>query len=86
MFNIAFAMGGPQDILIIGALVLLLFGGSKLAGFGKGAGDALREFKKATRDDETSSSVTTTATASPITPAVVPVAPTVTTQETGRDS
>ena len=84
MFNIAFAMGGPQDILIIGALVLLLFGGSKLAGFGKGAGDALREFKKATRDDETPSTVTPAI--APVVAPVATIAPNTTTQGTGQDS
>lgn len=35
--------------LIILAIAVLIFGGSKLAGLGKGAGKAVREFKEETR-------------------------------------
>jgi len=42
--------GNPVEIAIIGGIVLLLFGGSKLAGFGKSLGEGLKEFKKATKD------------------------------------
>lgn len=52
MFPIAFGFGGPQDIAIIGIVVVLLFGGSKLAGFGKSLGDGIKEFKKATKDED----------------------------------
>ena len=52
MFPIAFALGGPTDIAIIAVVVVLLFGGSKLAGFGKSMGDGIKEFKKATREDD----------------------------------
>ena len=44
--------GNPTEIAIIGGLVLLLFGGSKLAGFGKSLGEGIKEFKKATNDDD----------------------------------
>lgn len=40
---------GPSELLIILAIVLLLFGGSRLAGLGKSSGRALREFKEETR-------------------------------------
>lgn len=40
---------GPAELLIILAVVLLLFGGSRLAGLGKSSGRALREFKDETR-------------------------------------
>lgn len=36
---------GPQELLIILAIALLLFGGSRLAGLGKGVGRSIREFK-----------------------------------------
>lgn len=36
---------GPWELLIILAVVLLLFGGSRLAGLGKGVGRSIREFK-----------------------------------------
>lgn len=40
---------GPQELLIILAVVLLLFGGSRLAGLGKSTGRALKEFKEETK-------------------------------------
>ncbi len=46
-----FGFTNPVELAIIAGVVLVLFGGSKLAGFGKSAGEALREFKKATHDD-----------------------------------
>ena len=51
MFPIAI-LGAPQDIAIIAVVVILLFGGSKLAGFGKSMGEGIKEFKKATRDED----------------------------------
>ena len=47
MLPLAFGFGGPQDLVIIAIVVLLLFGGSKLAGFGKSLGEGIKEFKKA---------------------------------------
>ncbi|NLT30788.1 MAG: twin-arginine translocase TatA/TatE family subunit [Propionibacterium sp.] len=44
------------ELLIILAVALLIFGGTKLAGLGRGAGRAIREFKEETRglnSDET---------------------------------
>lgn len=40
---------GAPELLIILAVVLLLFGGSRLAGLGKNSGRAIREFKEETR-------------------------------------
>jgi sec-independent protein translocase protein TatA len=40
---------GVPELLIILAVVLLLFGGSRLAGLGKSSGRALREFKEETK-------------------------------------
>ena len=57
MLPLAFGFGGPQDIVIIGGVVLLLFGGSKLAGFGKSLGEGIKEFKKADHDEEVNSAV-----------------------------
>lgn len=42
-------MPGPIELLIILAVVLLLFGGSRLAGLGRSSGRAIREFKEETR-------------------------------------
>ena len=52
MLPLAFGFGGPQDMVIIAVVVLLLFGGSKLAGFGKSLGEGIKEFKNATTDDD----------------------------------
>ena len=52
MLPLAFGFGNPTEIAIIGGVVLLLFGGSKLAGFGKSLGEGIKEFKKATNDDD----------------------------------
>ena len=43
-----FGLGVPE-LLIILAVVLLLFGGSRLAGLGKSNGRALKEFKEETK-------------------------------------
>jgi sec-independent protein translocase protein TatA len=40
---------GPTELLIILAIVLLLFGGARLAGLGKSTGRAIKEFKEETR-------------------------------------
>ena len=41
---------GVPELLIILAVVLLLFGGARLAGLGKSTGRALKEFKEETKD------------------------------------
>lgn len=43
---------GPSELLIILAVVLVLFGGSRLAGLGKSAGRAIKEFKEETESDD----------------------------------
>lgn len=63
MFPIAFFTGSPVEWGIILVIVLVLFGGSKLAGLGKSMGEGIKEFKKATQDDDTT----------PVPPAAVPV-------------
>ena len=40
---------GVPELLIILAVVLLLFGGARLAGLGKSTGRAMREFKEETK-------------------------------------
>ena len=49
---------GTTELLLLLALALLIFGGSKLSGLGKALGTSIREFKKET------SSVTETETSS----------------------
>ncbi len=46
MFNIGFA-----EILLILLIILILFGPSKLPELAKGMGNAIKEFKKAMRED-----------------------------------
>jgi sec-independent protein translocase protein TatA len=73
-----FGLGVPE-LLIILAVVLLLFGGSRLAGLGKSTGRALKEFKEETKglkgdqaaNDEITGTTTTTTqppTSQPATP------------------
>lgn len=52
MLPLAFGLGGPWDIAIVGGVLLVLFGGSKLGGFFKGLGEGVTEFKKATKDED----------------------------------
>ncbi len=43
---------GPQEIIVIFIIVLLLFGGRKIPELMKGLGKGMKEFKKATKEDE----------------------------------
>ena len=43
---------GMQELLIILIIVLVLFGGSRLPEIGKGIGQAIRNFKKATAEPD----------------------------------
>ncbi len=49
---IFFGMVGPWQWIIIGLAILLLFGGKKLPELMKGLGGGIKEFKKATKEDE----------------------------------
>lgn len=49
MAPLAFDLGS-SELLIILVIALVLFGGSRLAGLGKSAGRAIREFKDETRN------------------------------------
>lgn len=40
---------GGWEWVILAVVALVLFGGTKLAGFGKSAGQAIREFKEETK-------------------------------------
>jgi sec-independent protein translocase protein TatA len=55
LFNFTFLgmIGGPQVILII-AVVLLLVGGRKIPELMKGLGSGIKEFKNATKEGEQS--------------------------------
>jgi len=43
---------GTTEIIVIAVVLLLLFGGKKLPEFAKGVGDAIKEFRKAAKDDK----------------------------------
>ena len=44
---------GAPELIIIAIVILVLFGGAKLAGLGKSTGRALREFKEETKSLKT---------------------------------
>ncbi|PQV64032.1 sec-independent protein translocase protein TatA [Abditibacterium utsteinense] len=46
-----FGLGTPE-LLIVLVLVMLLFGANKVPQLMKGLGDGMKEFKKATKDDD----------------------------------
>ncbi len=43
---------GITEILIIALIIILLFGGKKIPEFFKGVAEAIREFKKSTKEKE----------------------------------
>ncbi len=43
---------GSSELLLILAVLLLLFGGSKLPSLARGLGQSVKEFKKASRDED----------------------------------
>lgn len=45
------AMPGPWQIIVIVALILLLFGGKKIPELMKGLGTGIKEFKDATKEE-----------------------------------
>jgi len=49
-------MVGPWQIVLVIAVILLLFGGRKIPELMKGIGQGMKEFKNATKGDETADS------------------------------
>ena len=47
---------GPQQIILVLVIVLLLFGGKKIPELMRGLGKGIKEFKSATDDDESTKS------------------------------
>jgi sec-independent protein translocase protein TatA len=43
---------GAPELIIIGLIVVLLFGVGKLSGLGKDLGSSVKEFRKAVKDDD----------------------------------
>lgn len=50
----------PQDWLIIGLIVLVLFGGTKIPQLARGFGEGIREFKKSMNGEETTTPASST--------------------------
>ena len=46
-------MFGTQDIILLGVIVVVLFGATKLPQLGKGLGQAIGNFKRAVNEPET---------------------------------
>ena len=55
MILINFILGamGPWQVVLIIAAILLLFGGRKIPELVKGLGGGIKEFKKASKEDDT---------------------------------
>lgn len=43
---------GAPELIIIGLIIVLLFGVGKLSGLGKDLGSSVKEFRKAVKDDD----------------------------------
>jgi sec-independent protein translocase protein TatA len=52
--NIFLGMVGPWQWIIIGIAILLLFGGKKIPELMRGLGSGIKEFKDASKEEETS--------------------------------
>ncbi len=63
-----FGLPGGMEWVILAIIALLVFGGSRLAGAGKNAGKAIREFKEETAALRKDSPVAPTPPAAPVRP------------------
>lgn len=45
-------MPGGMELLVIVGVILLFFGGSKLPSLARGLGQSIKEFKKASREED----------------------------------
>jgi len=52
LFPLAFGNFSGLELLLVLAILLLLFGGSKLPALARGLGQSIKEFKKASREDD----------------------------------
>ncbi len=43
---------GTPEIIIIGVIVILLFGAGKISGLGKDLGSSIKEFRRAVKDED----------------------------------
>tara|TARA_Y100000991_G_C21794256_1_gene272608 strand:- start:214 stop:396 length:183 start_codon:yes stop_codon:yes gene_type:complete len=51
LLNLPLALG-PWQIILIAVVILLLFGGKKIPELMKGLGGGIKEFKKASKEEE----------------------------------
>ncbi len=51
--SIILGVFGPQEVIIIAVIILLLFGGRKIPELMKGLGKGIKEFKDASKGEET---------------------------------
>ena len=51
MFNLVFGMGG-QELLVIGLIIIVFFGGKKIPELMRGLGSGIREFNNAKNNIE----------------------------------
>ena len=81
------AMIGGPDLVIVALVVLVLFGGAKVGGFMKSLGEGVKEFKKATIEDETQVASGSAPSPAPVSPAQSAAAaqPTVSAPSTGSN-
>nr|WP_084780199.1 Sec-independent protein translocase subunit TatA [Planobispora rosea] len=72
-------MPGPTELIIIGIILVLLFGAKKLPEAARGLGRSLRIFKAETSklrdDDEPTTATAAVVQAQPVTPAPQPITP-----------
>ena len=54
--TILFGAPGPSEYLLIAIIIIILFGGKKIPELMGGIGKGIKEFKKATSDDDSESS------------------------------
>ncbi|MEA1885861.1 MAG: twin-arginine translocase TatA/TatE family subunit [Bacteroidota bacterium] len=50
--NVIAGMFGPTEIILIVLVVVILFGGRKIPELMKGIGQGMKEFKKASKDEQ----------------------------------
>jgi len=55
LYLLPLAIGAPQIILVV-VVVLLLFGGKKIPELMRGLGSGIKEFKDASKDEDTTDS------------------------------
>ncbi len=56
IFLAAFGFGG-MELMIVLLIILVLFGGAKLPSLAKGLGQSIKEFKKASKDEDETKTV-----------------------------